>query len=116
MAAKEWSHLFTVENTIHLERAKLLVLSPHFSIPKDFPDKHVEIVRVDTPSGLSFEASAQFHFSHFNIQGPVDPDLLWRLTVALVNVSPEQVPIGSNIFTSPELVARIQNRKPNGPQ
>ena len=102
----------TVEDAFHFERAGLLVLRPDFSLPEAFPTQHIETVRIDTPGGMSFETPAQFNLSHIHIASS-EPllDQRWRLTVSLMKTSPNQVPVGSRIFASPELVARIHKKK-----
>jgi hypothetical protein len=112
MNPSERSHLLTVENAFHFERAGLLVLRPDFSVPEAFPAQHIETVRIDTPGGTSFEAPAQFNLSHINIAS-AEPllDQRWRLTVSLMETSPEQVPVGSRISASAELVARVHKRQ-----
>jgi hypothetical protein len=112
MMAKESSYLLTVERTFHIPRAKLLALKPDFSIPKGFPQNQlIQTVRIETPEGASIEVSAQFNLSHININS-AEPllDERWRLTVSLMEVSPEQVPVRSKIFASAELVALINKK------
>ena len=85
-----------------------LTFMPDFAVPPQWKNR-AEEVTVVTPTGLSFEAPAQFNITHFNIRDPsVSADRRWRVLVTLPATSKDRVPIGSRILVSPETRAALR--------
>ena len=97
------SELLTVEERFMIERLGL-VLTPDFSVPRNDWKPSKENVTIQCPDGSELEAVAQFNHSHFNIPDPTVPlDRRWRVTICILNVAKEAVPIGSRLMVRNEL-------------
>ena len=102
--------LLIVEDSffLHREPAMMLILHPDFSVPVTGWKGCTEEVSVLRPDGRQFDAQARLELSHFNIRDPEVPmDRRWRVTLWLIDLSKDEVPIGSTILGSPDLRNRL---------
>lgn len=101
------SELLTVEERFAIDQLGLVVI-PDFSIPRSDWKPSEETVTIRRPDGSEFEAVAQFNHSHFNIPDPtVSNDRRWRVTVCILNIAKEEVPIGSRLLVRNELANQL---------
>ena len=106
--------LLTVEHAYYIDRpgAPMLVLSPHFHMPKKWNEngwrERQEQVIVLRPDGSELPATAQISITHLNIRDPNVPiEARWPITVWLTDRTPDEVPIGSKILVQPSVRAAI---------
>jgi len=103
--------LLTVRDTSYIESARLLVLRPDISVLERFRPQYIETVYIEAPKGTGFLAQAQFSLSHFNIPSPEPlPDKQLRITVSLIDISPEEVPVGSRVYEYSGLAKILHKR------
>ncbi|UUO04316.1 hypothetical protein M4951_13025 [Blastopirellula sp. J2-11] len=101
------SELLTVDDVFMIDRLGLIV-APDFSVPNHDWKPSKETVTIQRPDGTEFEAVAQFNHSHFNIPDPSVPlDRRWRVTISILNIAKEEVPIGSKLFVCNELANQL---------
>ena len=100
--------LMTIEDLFQIEHLGLVVV-PDFSVPDGKWSDQTHMVTIEPPSGERFDTEAVFGLSHFNIRDPeVSIDRRWRVTVRMPEMLKEQIPIGSKVFTSAEIVATLK--------
>ena len=105
------SELLTVDDVFMIDQLGLVV-APDFSVPNNDWTPSTETVAILRPDGTEFDAVAQFNHSHFNIPDPpVSIDRRWRVTVCILNVAKEEVPIGSKLFVRNELANQLQDKQ-----
>ncbi len=102
--------LMTIERTGWLEGngLQMLTIHPTFPTPRDW-NKHgwgqrTERVLVVTPEGRQLEATARINVIHVNFREPHVPiEERWPIAIWLTDRRPEEIPVGSKIFVSPEV-------------
>lgn len=68
---------------------------PDFSVPRNDWKPYQENVTILSPDGTEFKSVAKFHLWHFNLPNPsVAMDRRWRVTICLLNIAKEDVPVG----------------------
>jgi len=98
--------LLTLEDTFWIDRhaATMLIIHPHFSVPKGGWQSRTGTVAVIRPDGERIDAAAVISMTHFNIPEPSVPtDKRWRVCMWLTNRTKEEVPFGSKILVSQEV-------------
>ncbi len=71
-----------------------------------------ETVAILRPDETEFDAVAQFNHSHFNIpEATVSMDRRWRVTIGILNVAKDDVPIGSKLFVHTEVANPLQDKQ-----
>lgn len=105
------SKLLTVEDSFQIDQLGLVVV-PDFSVPRNDWTPSQENVTIRRPDGSECEAIARFNHSHFNIPDPTVPiDRRWRVTICILNVGKDDVPIGSTLFVRNELAKQLHESK-----
>jgi len=105
------SELLTVDDAFMIDQLGLVV-APDLSVPNNEWEPSNETVTILRPDGTEFDAVAQFNHSHFNIPDPsVSIDRRWRVTICILNVGKDEVPIGSKLFVRKELVSQLQGKQ-----
>ena len=105
------SELLTVELSFMIDQLGLVVV-PDFSVPSHDWRPSQENVTIRRPDGSECEAVAEFNDSHFNIPDPTVPiDRRRRVTICILNVAKEDVPIGSTLFVRNKLAKQLQESK-----
>ena len=109
-ALMDRQELLTVEHAYYIDRpgAPMLVLSPHFHMPKTWKEngwrERQEQVTVLRPDGSELPATAQINVTHLNIRDPDVPiEARWPITLWLTDRTPDEVPIGSKILVQPSV-------------
>lgn len=101
------SELLTVADSFRIDQLGLVVV-PDFSVPCNAWQPSVENVTILRPDGSEFEAVAKFNLSHFNIPDPKVPiNQRWRVTLCILNVAKEDIPIGSRLLVRKELANQL---------
>jgi len=102
--------LLTVESTSWLNRntVRMLIIRPAFAVPKGWKERgwtqRTEMVSVVTPDGREIEATAQINMTHLSFRGSLVPaGAGWRITIWLIDRTPEEPPNGSKILVSQEV-------------
>lgn len=104
----EAEHLMTITDRFQIEHLGL-VLAPDFSVPDGKWSDQTHRITLESPDGHRFEVDAVFGLSHFNIRDPdVSLDRRWRVTVRMPESLKEQIPVGTKVFASRELVAILR--------
>jgi hypothetical protein len=105
------SELLTVEESFMIDQLGLVVI-PDFSVPNNDWKPSEEAVTIRRPDGSECQAVAKFNHSHFNIPDPTVPiDRRWRVTICILNVAKEDVPIGSRLLVRKELANQLLESK-----
>ena len=101
------SELLTVEDVFMIGQLGLIV-APDFSVPSSDWKPSEENVTIQRPDGREIKAVAQFNHSHFNIPDRTVPmERRWRVTICILNIAKEDVPIGSRLMVRKELVDQL---------
>lgn len=99
--------LLTIEERFSIDQLGLVVI-PDFSVPRNNWKPSIENVTIRRPDGSDLAAIAQFNHSHFNIPDPtVSADRRWRVTICILNILKEDVPIGSRLLVRKELAIQL---------
>ena len=100
--------LLTIEDRIQIG-SRGVYLIPDFSVPKALWKDWTEKVTIISPGGVAFEATADFGLSHFNIPDPKVPlDARWRVVVVITDRKKEEMPVGSKVLASPEVIRALE--------
>lgn len=103
--------LLTVDDVFMIDQLGLVV-APDFSVPNNDWKPSSETVTILRPDETEFDAVAQFNHSHFNIPDPtVSMDRRWRVTICILNVTKDDVPIGSKLFVRSELANQSHDKQ-----
>jgi len=101
------SELLNVEERFMIDRLGLVVM-PDFSVPTSDWKPSEENVTIRCPDGREFDAVATFNHTHINIPDPAVPmDRRWRVTICILNIAKEDVPIGSTLLVRKELANQL---------
>jgi len=105
---KDQLELLTVEEVFMIANLGLMV-APDFPVPNHSWSPSMENVTIVLPDATQVHAEAQFARSHFNITDPsVSLDRRWRVTVCILNIDKDNVPLGSRLFVRAELANQLR--------
>ena len=107
--------LLIVEDRFKLKRVGL-ILAPDFPVLDGWKNIE-EIARVVTPSGTEIEVVAQFRVAHFKLARSLSAqhyEHSWRVIISLPGRQKAEVPVGSKVFVSADVMNAVLGQRSGG--